>query len=108
MGTFFLPVLSHFQNENFWTASDRRMRYLVIPREGERLEAQVWEGPWGHAFSHIEEEASFPLSEEGLTQLEAWCRRWSEEINRRPPRSLEETLAMREAALQSRKEQADS
>lgn len=98
MEQFFLPVLSHFQNENFWTASDRRMRYLVTPQEVEILEAQVWEGPWGHAFSQVEEVATFPLSEEGLQQIRDWCARWSQTINARPPRTLAETLAMREAA----------
>ncbi len=106
MEQFFLPVLSHFQNENFWTASDRRMRYLVTPKDSETLEAQVWEGPWGHAFSQIEEITSFPLSEEGLAQLKDWCVRWSETINARPPRSLEETIAMRDAALQAKASQS--
>ena len=46
----FLPVLSHFENKNFWTASGGRMRYRVDPVLGEdqppALTAQVWEGPW--------------------------------------------------------------
>ena len=46
----FLPVLSHFENGNFWTDSGGRMRYRVDPVKEEdawsALEAQVWEGPW--------------------------------------------------------------
>ena len=46
----FLPVLSHFENGNFWTASGGLMRYRVDPVKEEdawsALEAQVWEGPW--------------------------------------------------------------
>ena len=47
----FLPVLSHFENDNFWTASAGRMCYRVDPVKGGEdtppsLSAQVWEGPW--------------------------------------------------------------
>ena len=44
----FLPVLSHFENGNFWTASGGALRSQVVPETGEspRLTAAVWEGPW--------------------------------------------------------------
>ncbi len=96
MDEFFLPVLAHFQNGNFWTASDGRMRYQVTPQE-ETLTAEVWEGPWNYRDSQVEEERSFPMSEEGLTGLQAWLAGWREEISARPARSLEETLRMRDA-----------
>ena len=35
MDELFLPVLSHFENGNFWTASGGRMRYRVDPEPGE-------------------------------------------------------------------------
>ena len=40
----FLPVLSHFENGNFWTASGGALRCRVEPDTGEnpRLTAQVW------------------------------------------------------------------
>ena len=101
--TLFLPVLSHFENENFWTASADRMRYRVDPvkEEGEKvpssLSARVWEGPWRLQDSRVEETSSFPLSEEGLVALRRWVLRWAQEINGRPARSLEETLRARDA-----------
>ena len=87
MEAFFLPVLSHFQNENFWTASAGRMRYQVTPEE-ENLAAEVWEGPWGYAFSTVEEKRYFPLSEEGLKEIACWAEEWSARINARPARTL--------------------
>ena len=59
----FLPVLSHFENENFWTASGGRMRYRVDPVKGDEenppsLTAQVWEGPWRLQDSTVEETKS--------------------------------------------------
>ena len=104
----FLPVLSHFENGNFWTASGGRMRYRVDPVKEEdvwtTLKAQVWEGPFGYALSEVEETASFPLSGPGLEELRAWVGRWSAAINARPPRSLAENLERR-AALQVQKAQ---
>ena len=97
MEEIYLPVLSHFLNGNFWTASAGRMRYRVDPVE-QTLAAQVWEGPYGYALSEVEEHTSFPLSEEGLEELRAWAAKWSETINARPKRSLAEELARREAA----------
>ena len=100
MEEFFLPVLSHFLNGNFWTASAGRVRYRAVPSEDKStLTAQVWEGPYGFAFSQIEEEAAFPLSQEGLDALRAWAVGWAETINARPRRTLAEDLARREAAL---------
>lgn len=103
MEEIYLPVLSHFQNENFWTASAGRMRYRVEPKDG-ALVAQVWEGPFGYALSEVEETTSFPLSNPGLEELRAWVGRWSAAINARPPRSLAENLERR-AALQVQKAQ---
>ena len=69
----FLPVLSHFENGNFWTASGGALRYKVVPDTGEspRLTAEVWEGPWRYQDSTVEETKEFPLSEEGLEELRA-------------------------------------
>ena len=39
----------------------------------------------------------FPLSEEGLEELRGWLARWRTEMNARPKKTLEETLAARAA-----------
>ena len=101
--TIFLPVLSHFENDNFWTASAGRLRCRVNPvkEEGEKvpssLSAQVWEGPWNLLDSRVEETRPFPLSEEGLAELRRWLMTWAGEINARPPKTLAQTIAERDA-----------
>ena len=100
--TIFLPVLSHFENKNFWTASGGRMRYRVDPVKGDEenppsLTAQVWEGPWRLQDSRVEETGTFPITEEGLEQLRAWLLDWQRAINARPERSLAETIRARDA-----------
>lgn len=105
MEEIYLPVLSHFENDNFWTASVDRMRYKVVPEE-ENLVAEVWEGPWEYAFSTVEEKQYFPMSEDGLVQLARWAGSWAEQMNARPARTLEETIAMRDAVMTRKKEEA--
>ena len=74
MEELFLPVLSHFQNGNFWSASAGRMSYRVVP-DGEKLAAEVWEGPWCYQLSRVEERREFPMDESGLADLAAWAGR---------------------------------
>ena len=95
MEELFLPVLSHFQNKNPWSASVGRLRYRVIPTLAENeeeslLTAQVWEGPWAYEFSTVEESKTFPLSEAGLEELPRWLLQWAEAINARPKGTMAE------------------
>ena len=121
----FLPVLSHFENGNFWTASGGALRYKVVPDTGEspRLTAEVWEGPWRYQDSTVEEtkklgwlvpgpdeavtgyvmyelfsgSGAHDPAGEGLEELRGWLARWRTEMNARPKKTLEETLAARAA-----------
>ena len=104
----FLPVLSHFENGNFWTASGGAMRCRVDADTGEspHLTAQVWEGPWRLQDSTVEETKSFPMTEEGLEELRAWVLDWQKTINARPPRSMKETIQARDARRAELEEQA--
>ena len=101
----FLPVLSHFENGNFWTASGGALRCRVEPDTGEnpRLTAQVWEGPWSLRDSRVEETQEFPLTEEGLEALRAWLLRWRE--------TMAEAIAARDARraeIQKEKEETEA
>lgn len=106
MADFFLPVLSHFENENPWSASAGRLRYRIAPvipkgedkkplPQGAALEVQVWEGPWELNLSTVEEVASFPLSAEGLEAIRAYLEQWRRAVEERPERTLEENIARR-------------
>ena len=100
MEELFLPVLSHFQNKNPWSASAGRLRYRILPTVAENeedslLTAEVWEGPWAYEFSQIEEEKIFPLSEAGLKVLRQWLGDWREIITQRPHRTMAEDFERR-------------
>ena len=105
----FLPVLSHFENGNFWTASGGAMRCRVDSDTGEspHLTAQVWEGPWRLQDSRVEETREFPLTEEGLAGLRAWLLEWQETMNARPRKSLAEAIAARDARRAQQAAQAE-
>jgi len=101
MEEIFIPVLSHFENENPWTASRGRMRCRVVPTAaGESaqsvLTAQVWEGPWAYEYSTVEETKVFPLTEAGRAGLAAWLEQWAQAMNARPRQSLAEDIARRQ------------
>ena len=94
MAQMFLPVLSHFQNKNPWSASAGRMRYRILPDvEAGTLTVEVWEGPWSREFSNPELTETFPLSQEGLDALPEWLDVRQQDINARPERTLEENIA---------------
>ena len=100
MAELFLPVLSHFQNNNPWLGSMGRLRYRIIPTVAEReeeslLTAQVWEGPWAYEFSTVEETAVFPLTQEGLQALSPWLAERGAQVNARPKRTMAEDAARR-------------
>lgn len=100
MAELFLPVLSHFLNENPWSASMGRLRYRVIPtvakEEGENcLTVEVWEGPWAYEFSTVEEARTFPLSQEGLDALPAFLEQWHQTMEERPKPSLAQQISRR-------------
>ena len=100
MDELFLPVLSHFENGNFWTASAGALCCRVDPVKEDAwtaLEAQVWEGPWSLADSRVEETRRFPLTGEGLEELRAWLTDWRGEMDARPEKTLAETIAARDA-----------
>lgn len=102
MSSLYLPVLSHFENENPWSASSGRLRYLVTPQKDGTLLVQTWEGPWAIEFSQIENTEVFPLSEEGQAQLLDWLELRRQEMEARPKRTLAENIARRDAAETAR------
>ena len=92
---FFMPVLSHFENGNAWTASDGKFQYRLKPSE-DSVVAEGWEGPFAYEFSTVEETATFPLSEEGLASIKGWIDRWAQTMNARPDKTLAQMQKSRE------------
>ena len=94
MEELYLPVLSHFQNGNVWTASAGKLRYRAAG--GETSGESIVTYPF----------REFPLTEEGIDQLRAWLLTWAEEMNARPEETLEQTLERRDARVHSAEQQA--
>lgn len=94
----FMPVLSHFENGNPWSASAGALRWRIIPQLEEEppvLRVEVWQAPFSYEFSAVEETKDFPLTQEGLTAIPAWLDHWQEEMDGRPRPTLAELLAKR-------------
>ena len=92
---FFLPVLSHFENGNAWTASDGAFQYRLKPTE-DVIHAEGWEGPFAYEFSAVEETATFPMTEEGLVDIKGWIDQCARTMNERPKKSLAQMQQARE------------
>lgn len=76
----YLPSLSHWEHGNKWSGERSRVRFLIVPAEGE-LTAEMWRGPMCRDFTEPEITAVFPISEKGLAELEQWLRTTAAEMN---------------------------
>ena len=85
MSSVFLPVFHHFENGNVFTGSCGLFRYKITPNavtippknkeldyESSSIQAEYWHGKFSYEFSQIEGERSFPMSREGLAEMQAW------------------------------------
>lgn len=71
MQPLYLPTLSFWENGNSWYGSQGQVRFFVQPQEGQ-LMAQVWPGPQSMTEEAVTDRASFPLTEQGLEELNHW------------------------------------
>ena len=78
----YLPTLHTFAMNNVFTGSCGSLRFKITPHvvmEGKEVKmeesslfAQLWHGLYCFEKSEIEEEKTFPMSEEGRQQLLDW------------------------------------
>ena len=78
----YLPTLHTFAMNNIFTGSAGALRFKLTPqvvmggREVDMakstIRAELWHGPFCYEKSEIEQEKTFPMSEEGRTQMLAW------------------------------------
>ena len=76
----YLPTLSHWEYGNKWSGELGRVRFLIVPAEGE-MTAEVWYGPLAREFTEPEETAVFSVSEKGLADLEMWLDTTAQKMN---------------------------
>ena len=79
----FLPTLHTFAMNNIFTGSCGLFRFRAKPDvimktpkevdfEASSILAQYWHGPFCYEKSVMEEEKTFPMTEEGRTEMKAW------------------------------------
>ena len=83
MKEVFLPTLHWFAMKNLFTGSCGEFRFRAAPEvvmatakevdfEASSIKAEFWHGPFCYEKSEMEGERSFPMSEEGRTQMKTW------------------------------------
>lgn len=79
MSSIFIPTLSHWQLGNRWSGSLGRASYYVTPRQREEggakipeLFVEVWTGPSCYELSTPEVTCTFPVTDEGLSEMRTW------------------------------------
>ncbi len=85
MADIFIPTLHTFAMDNIFTGSCGELRFRIVPKvvkvEGNNKEvdftkstvfAQIWHGKFCYEKSEMEAEKTFPMTEDGRTELKAW------------------------------------
>ena len=74
----FLPTLHTFENNNIFTGSCGLLRFriaptvvMATPKEGD-LAAELWHGELCYELSEMEQERTFPMSDEGRAAMQQW------------------------------------
>ena len=90
MNEIFIPTMLFWENGNTWYGSKGEARFYISPvtieTEGDapdekRLQIELWRGPLTKELSEILETTSFPMTEEGLTQVVDWLEGKAAEMN---------------------------
>ncbi len=71
MPDIFIPTLRSFTNMNSFSGSSGMLRFYLIP-EGEQITVKTWHGQFCIEKSVVEEETSFPMTEDGLRQIKEY------------------------------------
>lgn len=84
--TIEIPTLLFWENGNSWYGSLGNARFFIkpeAPEEGQdkQLIVRFWRGPLAMDLSEILATASFPVSEEGLTQTTVWLEAQAAALN---------------------------
>ena len=83
MQELYIPTLHTFAMNNIFTGSCGNIRFKIEPQvvkltqkevdfENSSIKAYIWHGPFCFERSDIEEEAVFPMSENGRQAMKTW------------------------------------
>ena len=91
MQDLFLPTLHTFENENIWNGSYQNVRFRVTPsvtmldahevnNAASSMKVEYWTGQFCYEKSTMEDEAVFPLTEDGLEAMRQWIKEKNQKI----------------------------
>ncbi len=83
MDEMFIPTLHYFAMKNIYTGSHGRFRFRIQPNvvmatpkevdfDQSSITAEFWNGPFCYEKSTMEGSATFPMSEQGRSDMVAW------------------------------------
>lgn len=86
MADIFIPTLHTFENGNIFTGSSGLLRFRIEPKvvqatpkevdmEASSIRCELWHGQLCYELSEMEEERTFPMSEDGRAEMKAWLER---------------------------------
>ena len=79
----YLPTLHSFAMNNIFTGSWQAFRFRAAPNvimatakevdfEQSTIHVEFWHGPFCYELSQMEGERTFPMTQEGLTEMKQW------------------------------------
>lgn len=83
MGEIYLPTLHWFAMNNPFTGSCGLFRFRIIPNvvmatakevdfEASSILCEFWHGPFCYEKSEMEQQQTFPMTEEGRSAMQEW------------------------------------
>lgn len=83
MDSLFIPTLHTFAMNNIFTGSAGQFRFRIVPKivmrtpkevdfDQSTMEAEFWHGPYCYEKSEMEGCGSFPLTEQGRSDMHRW------------------------------------
>ncbi len=83
MAEIFIPTLHTFANDNSFTGSCGLLRFRIVPTvvwltkhevdmEASTIHCEFWHGGLCYELSEMEQERTFPMSEEGRADIKRW------------------------------------
>ena len=83
MAEIFIPTLHTFANDNCFTGSCGLLRFRIVPTvvwrtkhevdmDSSSIHCEFWHGELCYELSEMEQERTFPMSEEGRADMKRW------------------------------------
>lgn len=83
MAEIYIPTLHSFTMENVFTGSFRGLRFKIVPNvvkltqkevdfSQSTMTTEIWHGPYCYEKSTMEGSKTFPLTDDGRSEMKAW------------------------------------